>query len=73
MQESNSLSGGEETSIYDSNSLQSGDSYDSGLAKSHRRMGSNVSTGKLSWVFSSNIELVNFILFPNYLKIYIQT
>ena len=46
LQESNSLSGGEETSIYDSNSLQSGDSYDSGLAKSHRRMGSNVSTGK---------------------------
>ena len=47
--ESNSLSGGEELSIYDSNSLQSGESYDSGLAKTHQRKGSNVSSGDFSW------------------------
>ena len=36
--ETNSLSGdGEELSIYDSNSVQSGDSIDSGLPKSHKR------------------------------------
>ena len=46
--ESNSLSGGEELSIYDSNSLQSGESYDSGLAKTHQRKGSNVSSGDFS-------------------------
>ena len=52
-----SIDGGEELSIYDSNSLQSGDSYDSGLAKTHRRKGSNVSTGKfhVSTKLSNNI------------------
>ena len=47
--ESNSLESGEELSIYDSNSVQSCDSTDSGLPKSHKRTNSNVSnssTGK---------------------------
>ena len=47
--ESNSLESGEELSIYDSNSVQSCDSTDSGLPKSHKRTDSNVSnssTGK---------------------------
>ena len=42
-EESNSLESGEELSIYDSNSVQSSDSTDSGLPKSHKRTGSNVS------------------------------
>lgn len=42
--DSNSLSG-EELSIYDSNSVQSSDSIDSGLPKSHKRTGSSVSNG----------------------------
>ena len=45
--DANSLSGGEELSIYDSNSVQSGDSLDSGLhcPKTHRRTGSSISAG----------------------------
>ena len=35
--------GGEELSIYDCNSLQSGESVDSGLPKSHKRTDSSVS------------------------------
>ena len=50
----NELSGGEELSIYDCNSLQSGDSVDSGLPKSHKRTDSSVSNSSGAFRHSSD-------------------
>ena len=62
--ESNSLESGEELSIYDSNSVQSCDSVDSGLPKSHKRTDSNVSNGSASGKIALPLALIFYELVP---------